>query len=128
MVTQAMSLILLCFSYILNNLSTDKCHLLAALITYVKIHSKNNTLDQKIYIPVEYKDVHCIYTEGRNIIYAKLLCPTIHVDAYGYARTSLYDIIWDFFFLIQNMFKLRFFYTFSCFMVVHLKEIFFCPM
>ena len=58
--TDATSLFSLCFSYVLNKLSTNKRHLLAVFMTYVKIHSKNNVLDQKIYIPAEDKDVYCI--------------------------------------------------------------------
>ena len=93
--TQATSLFLLCFSYVLNKLSTKICHLLVALMSYVKIQSKNNTLNQKIYILAEDKDVFHVYTEGRNSIYVKLPCPPICVDANGYACTLLYDIMWD---------------------------------
>lgn len=90
-----MSLFPLCFIYVLNKLSTNECHLVAVLMTYMKIHSKKIMLYQTIYILAEDKDVCHFYTVGTNSIYAKLLCPPIHVDDNRYVCMSLYDIIQD---------------------------------
>lgn len=54
-------------------------------------------MDQKIFIPLEDKDVFHIYMEETNRIYIMLACPPVHVDENLYAHTSLYDIILDVF-------------------------------
>lgn len=81
----------LAFLYLAKILSTNNCHLLSALLVYVKNHTNNKSL----YILDINTYVCLIFIDEKIGVYQNLLHPSIHVDANGYVHASLFKIIQD---------------------------------
>ena len=81
----------LALSYQIKILSISNCHLLAALLFYVKKQDYNG----EIFIPYDNPQIWPYFTEEKTSIYQNLLHLPINVDMNGYVNASLFDLIND---------------------------------